>query len=184
MGWTMAGYLLRVLAPYLIGAAVISAVIAGHVLMVNRAVAANTQALTDKHSAVVAGWRAALEQERADGEKRERDKERQRENDLRKVADDAQKQIDQARRDAAASAGLADSLRKQADALAIAIRAASGHSATAGAGKAAGAAGMVFADVFSSADARAAEVAASLDRSHAAGIACERAYEVNRKGQP
>lgn len=99
--------------------------------------------------------------------------------ELRKVSDDGQIQIDAARADAAAAARAAGGLRRQLAAYVAAVRGAAGAGgpAAADSGPAATEAVVVLADMFSSADARAGELAAAFDASYAAGSTCERSYD-------
>lgn len=99
--------------------------------------------------------------------------------ELRKAADDGQIQIDAARADAAAAGRAAGGLRKQLAAYVAAVRGAAGADSTsaADAGPPASEAVVVLADMFSGADARAGELAAAFDASHAAGTTCERSYD-------
>ena len=96
---------------------------------------------------------------------------------INEVTTNAQTEIDRARADAAAAHAAADSLRDQAKRLAAAAGKTCGNPSPATAGKAAGSAGLVLADVLGRADDAAGELAAALDRSRIAGLACERAYD-------
>jgi len=95
---------------------------------------------------------------------------------LDKVQGDAQKQIDSAAADAARANDTADGLREQARRTAARC-AASTVATSAATGKAASNPGMVLADLFGRADARAGELAQYADRARVAGAACERAYD-------
>lgn len=95
------------------------------------------------------------------------------------VVRDAMQQANAARRDAADAHGAAEQLRGT---LFQQVSSGSGScscgdSATARGSEAAGAAGLVLADVCSRGGARAAELAAALDAARGAGLACERAYD-------
>lgn len=96
---------------------------------------------------------------------------------INEVTENAQTEIDRARADAAAAHAAADSLRDQAQRLAAAAGKTCSNPSPAAAGKAAGSAGLVLADVLGRADDAAGELAAVLDRSRIAGLACERAYD-------
>lgn len=137
------------------------------------------------HAREIATLRGDLEKHRADFEAREREKERKRNEEVQAAADAAQAQVDAARRDAAAATSERDSLRKQARALALTYSAgplstAGGGATIAGGGQAASAPALVLADVFGWAADTAGELAAEYDRSRAAGLACERAYNALR----
>ena len=96
---------------------------------------------------------------------------------INEVSQNAQTEIDRARADAAAAHAAADSLRDQAQRLAAAAGKTCSNPRPAAAGKAAGSPGLVLADVLGRADDAAGELAAALDRSRIAGLACERAYD-------
>lgn len=138
---------------------------------------AKLHALDMKHQAAVAQLYAEQELVRTAYEQRERATEARWNEATRKASDEAQARIDQAQRDAVAAAAAADSLRKQAAALARTDRAACKGAAPAPGGQAASTAADVLADLFARADARAGELAAYADRSAAAGAACERAHD-------
>jgi hypothetical protein len=82
-----------------------------------------------------------------------------------------------AQRDAAAARAALGSLRDTAGAAAARACPATGDPAAAGSGPPAEPAALVLADVLSSAADRAVELAAAADAAHAAGSACERAYQ-------
>ncbi len=96
----------------------------------------------------------------------------------RKASDDGQKQIDQARSDAVAAGRAADRLRGQLAAYVASVRSAAGPGdpKPADAGPPASEAVVVLADMFTSSDARAGELAEAFDASYAAGTTCERIY--------
>lgn len=97
---------------------------------------------------------------------------------LGKVTDEARTQVAAARRDAAAARAGADSLRTAAAAAGRACGAASAGGSDPAAGT-----GPVLADVLGRADDVAGELAAALDESRAAGLACERAYRAVTAGR-
>ena len=104
-----------------------------------------------------------------------RTEERRRQVAVEKVDEDAKGKLDAALADAAGAQSAADRLQLEVD------RLRAGRSATCGAIAAqqrqAGASAIgVLADLFESADRRAGELAAALDRSRVAGLACEAAY--------
>ncbi|MCY1533765.1 hypothetical protein D9M68_691130 [compost metagenome] len=89
---------------------------------------------------------------------------------------DAKGELEAARTDAVAAESAADRLQLEVNRL-RAVRAAT-CSAIAAQQRAAGLDAFgVLADLFASADRRAGELAAALDRSRVAGLACERAYD-------
>ncbi|KAI3597727.1 hypothetical protein D8I24_6543 [Cupriavidus necator H850] len=92
------------------------------------------------------------------------------------IAHAAIQQAELARADARAADSVARELRARATALANADRTA-GDSAAVGSGAPATSAGALLADVLDRADARAGELAAALDASRGAGLACERSYD-------
>lgn len=96
---------------------------------------------------------------------------------INEVSQSAQTEIDRARADADAARAAADGLRNQAKRLAATASKACGNPGTAATGKAAGSAGLVLADVLGRTDDAAGELAAALDRSRIAGMACEKAYD-------
>ncbi|MCB0135980.1 MAG: DUF2514 family protein, partial [Caldilineaceae bacterium] len=97
------------------------------------------------------------------------------------VANDAQKRIDAARADARRAGAAADGLRRQLAAYLTTARAGSADASAAAAGPPAAGALDLLADLFQRADGRAGELAAFADASHAAGAACERAYDGARE---
>jgi hypothetical protein len=90
------------------------------------------------------------------------------------IAHDAQLQTGRARADAASAARAADGLRQQLAAFAAAGRGTCGDPGAAPGSPAASAPIDVLADLFRGPDDAAGELAAALDLSHAAGVACER----------
>lgn len=110
-----------------------------------------------------------------------RSEERRRQVAADEVEQDAKGKLDAARADAAGAQSAADRLQLEVD------RLRAGRSATCGAIAAqqrqAGTSAIgVLADLFESADRRAGELAAALDRSRVAGLACEAAYDAVRGG--
>ncbi|WP_044873069.1 DUF2514 family protein [Pseudomonas sp. LFM046] len=107
---------------------------------------------------------------------RARAEEQRRQRAADEVDRDAKGKLEAAQADAAAAESAADRLQLEVDRL----RAGRGAtcSAIAAQQRAAGLDAFgVLADLFASADRRAGELAAALDRSRVAGLACERAYE-------
>lgn len=107
-----------------------------------------------------------------------RTKEQRRADAVQEIADHAHAQLAAARADAGRARAAADRLRRAADAYAAAVcgGAAADSTSTASSAPATGP-GLVLADLFGRADARAGELAAAFDAAHAAGAACERAYD-------
>lgn len=94
------------------------------------------------------------------------------------VARDARTQAEQARRDAVAADDAARRLRDHAARLAAqCARPAAVHPAATVASPPAAGPGLVLADLRDRADQVAGELAAAVDRSRIAGLACERAYD-------
>lgn len=91
------------------------------------------------------------------------------------AADEAKRQREQALADARAARDVAGRLRRRIDAFAR-----GGCAAAAGAGKAAGNAGVVCAELFRRIDERAGALAELADESRVAGLACEAAYAAVR----
>jgi hypothetical protein len=120
---------------------------------------------------------AELDQARA-AEAAQRAEEQRRRVALQGAIDDVLAQLRSARADAADARAAADSLRGAADAAAGRCDGGAGvDSAAAAASAAEPGAGRVLADVLGELDERAGALAAALDRSRIAGIACERAYD-------
>ncbi|MNE59417.1 hypothetical protein D3C80_1545100 [compost metagenome] len=116
---------------------------------------------------------------RTDAQARAEEQRRQRAAD--EVEKDAKGKLEVARTDAAAAERAADGLRREV------VRLRAGREATCGAiaaqqRQAGDAAFDLLAELFESADRRAGELAAALDRSRVAGQACEAAYD--RVGVP
>lgn len=112
-----------------------------------------------------------------------REEEQRRQTAIDEVRQHAEQQIARAEADAAAADAAADSMRGTADRLAARAGKCPSNSAAAQPGKAAAEPSVVLADVLGRADARAGELAAAYDRSRAAGLACERAYDALRAGR-
>ena len=112
-----------------------------------------------------------------------REEEQRRQSSIDKVRDDAEKQIARAESDALAARDAADSVLEQAKRLAARAGKCPSNSTTTQSGAPAAEPGVVLADVLGRADARAGELAAAYDRSRAAGLACERAYDALRAGR-
>lgn len=129
------------------------------------------------HASADAAWELKVTQLKADQEAQAREVERNTQSKMEKIQDAAEKQIAMARSDAAVADAAADSLHKQASAYA---RKLSQCSATASSSQAGGRGGAVLADLLERADKRAGELAAALDRSRVAGLACQAAYDVVR----
>lgn len=106
-----------------------------------------------------------------------REEERRRITALEEVAHEAQKRSAELARDAAAADDVARRLRDHVFRLAAATAA---DPSAPGSGQATGGTGLVLAQLFSRADDRAGELAAFADQAHAAGLACQRAYEALR----
>ena len=99
------------------------------------------------------------------------------------IVNDARTALNLARRDAGRAAVAADGLRRAAARAAAACGGApTGDTAAADGGEAAAGPGLVLADVLGRADGAAGELAAALDASRAAGLACERAYDALAPG--
>jgi hypothetical protein len=106
-----------------------------------------------------------------------REEEQRRQSSINKVREDAEKQIALAERDALAASDAAAGVLEQAKRLAARAGKCPGNPSTTQPGTPATEPGVVLADVLGRADARAGELAAAYDRSRAAGLACERAYD-------
>lgn len=112
-----------------------------------------------------------------------REEEQRRQSSINKVREDAEKQIAMAERDALAASDAAAGVLEQAKRLAARAGKCPGNPSTTQPGPPATEPGMVLADVLGRADARAGELAAAYDRSRAAGLACERAYDTLLAGR-
>lgn len=115
---------------------------------------------------------AAQERARAEEQRRRREHEQ--------IAQQTAERIRQAQADAARAAAAAGRLRTHVATLAAACGA-SADPAVAGSSETAAGPGLLLADLFSRADDRAGELARFADSAHAAGVACERAYEALRR---
>jgi len=111
------------------------------------------------------------------------EEEQRRQRAIDEVRQHAEQQIARAEADAAAADAAADSMRDTAERLAARAGKCPSNSATAQSGAPAAEPSVVLADVLGRADARAGELAAAYDRSRAAGLACERAYDALLAGQ-
>lgn len=120
---------------------------------------------------------------KANAELKAREEERRRQASIDKVRDDAEKQIARAESDALAARAAADGVLEQAKRLAARAGKCPNNSAATKSGSPAAEPSVVLADVLGRADARAGELAAAYDRSRAAGLACERAYDALRAGR-
>lgn len=119
----------------------------------------------------------AMAKAKADAVVLAREEEQRRQSEIDKVRQDAEKQIAMAESDAAAASAAADSLHEQARRLEARANQCAGNPAASQPGQATAQPGVVLADVLRRADERAGELAAAYDRSRAAGLACERAYD-------
>lgn len=120
---------------------------------------------------------------KANAELKAREEEQRRQASIDKVRDDAEKQIARAESDALAARAAADGVLEQAKRLAARAGKCPSNSAATKSGPPAAEPSVVLADVLGRADARAGELAAAYDRSRAAGLACERAYDALRAGR-
>lgn len=112
-----------------------------------------------------------------------REEEQRRQSSIDKVRDDAEKQIAQAESDALAARDAADGVLEQAKRLAARAGKCPSNPSATKPGAPATEPVVVLADVLGRADARAGELAAAYDRSRAAGLACERAYDALLAGR-
>ena len=97
------------------------------------------------------------------------------------ISTQAHDALQTAHRDAAAADRVAGQLRQHIARLAApAAGGAAGDSGLAAAGPPAAGPGLVLADLFGRADDRAGELARFADQAHAAGLACERAFDAVR----
>lgn len=112
-----------------------------------------------------------------------REEEQRRQSSIDKVRDDAEKQIALAERDALAASDAAAGVLEQAKRLAARAGKCSSNPTATQSGAPAAEPSVVLADVLGRADARAGELAAAYDRSRAAGLACERAYDALLAGR-
>lgn len=133
-----------------------------------------------------ARWNKQAEQlakAKAKAELKAREEEQRRQASIDKVRDDAEKQIARAENDALAARDAADGVLEQAKRLAARAGKCPSNPAATQSGAPAAEPSVVLADVLGRADARAGELAAAYDRSRAAGLACERAYDALRAGR-
>ena len=112
-----------------------------------------------------------------------REEEQRRQTSIDKVRDDAEKQIALAERDALAASDAAAGVLEQAKRLAARAGKCPSNPSATQSGAPAAEPSVVLADVLGRADARAGELAAAYDRSRAAGLACERAYDALLAGR-
>lgn len=127
-----------------------------------------------------AKWNKQAEQQataKAKAELKAREEEQRRQASIDKVRDDAEKQIALAERDALAASDAAAGVLEQAKRLAARAGKCPSNPSTTKSGATAAEPSVVLADVLGRADARAGELAAAYDRSRAAGLACELAYD-------
>ncbi|XEI31175.1 DUF2514 domain-containing protein [Aeromonas veronii] len=124
-----------------------------------------------------------LAKAKAKAELKAREEEQRRQASIDKVRDDAEKQIARAESDALAARDAADGVLEQAKRLAARAGKCPSNPSATQSGTTATEPGVVLADVLGRADARAGELAAAYDRSRAAGLACERAYDALLAGR-
>ncbi|MBL0561427.1 DUF2514 domain-containing protein [Aeromonas hydrophila] len=163
--------------PFLAGSLVIAALAGGGVALYwygqadgKEGERKTWQAKWDEETTRLATVRAKAEQEARKEEKR-------RQAVIDEVRDHAQEEIAQAQADAAAAVIESERLREQARRLATRASQCSGDSGSAQGGTTTGQPAMVLADLLSRVDERAGQLAEAYDRSRAAGLACERAYD-------
>ena len=133
-----------------------------------------------------ARWNKQAEQQataKAKATMEAREEEQRRQASIDKVRDDAEKQIARAESDALAARDAADGVLEQAKRLAARAGKCPSNPSATQSGAPAAEPSVVLADVLGRADARAGELAAAYDRSRAAGLACERAYDALRAGR-
>ncbi|MFM5429410.1 DUF2514 domain-containing protein [Aeromonas veronii] len=133
-----------------------------------------------------AKWNKQAEQQataKANAELKAREDEQRRQASIDKVRDDAEKQIARAESDALDARDAADGVLEQAKRLAARAGKCPSNPSATQSGAPAAEPSVVLADVLGRADARAGELAAAYDRSRAAGLACERAYDALRAGR-
>ncbi|WP_429129270.1 DUF2514 domain-containing protein [Aeromonas veronii] len=133
-----------------------------------------------------AKWDKQAEQQataKANAEFKAREEEQRRQASIDKVRDDAEKQIARAESDALAARDAADGVLEQAKRLAARAGKCPSNPSATQSGAPAAEPSVVLSDVLGRADARAGELAAAYDRSRAAGLACERAYDALLAGR-
>lgn len=131
------------------------------------------------HAQQLAAWQTAV----ARAEARARQIEQQRAADIEEITRDAQTRLDRARSDARAADDVARKLRAHIALLVMPAPSGSAparDSTPASASAPAAGPGILLAHLFRGADDRASELARFADHAHAAGIACERAYDALR----
>lgn len=106
-----------------------------------------------------------------------RAEEARRADEMERIAREAQELLDRSRADAADAGAAAERLRRQLAAFTSAARATPTDPGAPASGQAAGDPIGVLADVLERVDRRAGVLAEFADRAHAAGLACERAYD-------
>ena len=127
--------------------------------------------------------RAILSAVAAAAESAARAEESRRINEVERIRRETRKQLDRAAADAAVASTVGEQLRQRVQTLAAACNSPASSAAAIGGGAPAGN-GAVLADVFSEVERTGRAMAAEADRSRAAGIACERAYEsLNNSGK-
>lgn len=148
--------------------------VAGGILL-GGAVGVIQQARIDREVAAHAMTKQAHAQAAAKAEAENRAEERRRRELIDEVQRNAQLEIESVRRDAAAAGVTADRLR--AEVASLRQRVATGDPVSTLRSPAGTDALDLLAELLSRADGRAGELAAHLDRSRVAGLACERAYD-------
>lgn len=108
-----------------------------------------------------------------------RNEEQRRRNEINEIRERAALQLAVVQADANTARAAAGRLHHRAETLArrLADRERTCHSATPGAGQAAGSGAVLLADLFRRADERAGELAAAADEARTRGLACERSYD-------
>jgi hypothetical protein len=143
----------------------------GRGVVAQRDLATQAAAIAAERQAMATASQAASELARA--------AERAAEDRIHQIATEANDAIRSAYQDAAAADRVAGQLRDHIARLAAqwAAGAAAEDPESAAAGPPAAGPGLVLAELFGRADDRAGELAAFADQAHAAGLACQRAYE-------
>lgn len=135
--------------------------------------AAEVERVNANHAAYV----AAIEQDARKAIEQQRHAEARAAEEVERIARESHEALERSRADADAARTAADGLRRQLAAYLAAARAGAAHPGPAAPGAPAGDPIGVLADVLERADRRAGVLAEFADRAHAAGIACERAYD-------
>jgi len=142
----------------------------GRGVVAQRDLATQAAAIAAERQAMATASQAASELARA--------AERAAEDRIHQIATEANDAIKTAYLDAAAADRVARQLREHiARLVAPAAGGADGNPGATAAGPPAAGPGLVLAELFGRADDRAGELAAFADQAHAAGLACQRAYE-------